>query len=103
MYETEVKKIPQKLIDNNDIKAIKETAVIKKAVELILHDEVVAFPTETVYGLGANALKNEAVSKIFSAKGRPSDNPLIAHIADKDQLPALIEGEIPAAAERLIE
>lgn len=103
MYETEVKKIQKKLIDTNDVNAIKETAVIKKAAELILQDEVVAFPTETVYGLGANALKNEAVSKIFSAKGRPSDNPLIAHIADKSQLSDLIDGELSAVARQLSE
>ncbi len=50
---------------------------------IIKSGEVVAFPTETVYGLGANAMKAESVKKIYSAKGRPSDNPLIVHIADK--------------------
>jgi len=44
--------------------------------------QIVAFPTETVYGLGANALSDEAVGKIFTAKGRPSDNPLIVHVCD---------------------
>ncbi|MDE6604755.1 MAG: threonylcarbamoyl-AMP synthase [Clostridia bacterium] len=52
------------------------------AVELIKSGEVVVFPTETVYGLGANAFDGNAVRKIFEAKGRPMDNPLIAHIAD---------------------
>src|SRR6056297_2823283 len=103
MYKTKVKKIAQNLIRKNKVDVIKKSFAIKEAAEYILADEVVAFPTETVYGLGANALKEEAVSKIFKAKGRPSDNPLIAHIASKDQLPALIEGEIPAAAEKLIE
>lgn len=73
---------------------------IKKASEILKKDEVVAFPTETVYGLGANALKKEAVSKIFKAKERPSDNPLIVHISDEDMLSDLVE-EIPDAAEKL--
>ncbi len=55
---------------------------IKAAAELIRMGETVVFPTETVYGLGANALDSRAVEKIFSAKGRPSDNPLIVHIPD---------------------
>lgn len=53
-----------------------------EAVELIKKGEVVVFPTETVYGLGANAFDPNAVRKIFAAKGRPADNPLIVHIAD---------------------
>ncbi len=53
-----------------------------EAVELIKNGEVVVFPTETVYGLGANAFDPDAVRKIFAAKGRPADNPLIVHIAD---------------------
>jgi len=57
----------------------------------------VAFPTETVYGLGANALHPEAVKKIFHAKGRPSGNPLIAHIASLDQARALVADWPPAA------
>lgn len=103
MYKTKVKKITQNLIRKNKVDVIKKSFAIKEAAEYILAGEVVAFPTETVYGLGANALKEEAVSKIFKAKGRPSDNPLIAHIASKKQLPELIEGEIPKAAEILIE
>ncbi|GIU68673.1 MAG: tRNA threonylcarbamoyladenosine biosynthesis protein [Candidatus Pacearchaeota archaeon] len=65
---------------------ILSTKEIKKAAELIKNGEVVAFPTETVYGLGANALNPEAVKKIFKAKGRPSDNPLIVHISNLNQL-----------------
>ena len=53
---------------------------IKNAAALLRNGELVAFPTETVYGLGANALDETAVMKIFSAKGRPSDNPLIVHV-----------------------
>lgn len=55
---------------------------LDKAVELIKKGDIVVFPTETVYGLGANAFDGKAVRKIFEAKGRPMDNPLIAHIAD---------------------
>lgn len=59
---------------------------LAKAVELLIKGEVVAFPTETVYGLGADATNDEAVKKIFLAKGRPSDNPLIIHVSDVDQV-----------------
>ena len=54
--------------------------VIEEAAELIRQGEVVAFPTETVYGLGGNGLREDAAKKIYQAKGRPSDNPLILHI-----------------------
>jgi len=59
---------------------------IKKAVDAIIKGEIVAFPTETVYGLGGDATNPIAVSKIFEAKDRPSFNPLIVHIANFDQL-----------------
>lgn len=62
---------------------------LEEAVGLIKDGDVVAFPTETVYGLGANALDKEAVKKIFIAKGRPMDNPLIIHIADKAMIDEL--------------
>lgn len=58
--------------------------IIKEAAEVIRTGGTVVFPTETVYGLGANALDSEAVKKIFIAKGRPQDNPLIIHVASKD-------------------
>ena len=64
---------------------------IKEAADLLQEGEVVAFPTETVYGLGANALSDQAVLKIFEAKGRPSDNPLIVHISKKEQLTDLVD------------
>ncbi|WP_088042006.1 L-threonylcarbamoyladenylate synthase [Bacillus sp. EAC] len=64
--------------------------------------QVVAFPTETVYGLGANAFSDEAVQRIFQAKGRPSDNPLIVHIAKEHQLVELVEN-IPVDAKKLME
>ena len=62
---------------------------IKRAAEIIRHGGLVAFPTETVYGLGANALDADAVKKIYEAKGRPSDNPTIVHIADASDLEKL--------------
>ncbi|MGM0445374.1 MAG: L-threonylcarbamoyladenylate synthase [Bacillota bacterium] len=102
MYNTEVLKIEDNLIKDNKISDIKNTVVIKKAADLIKKGEVVAFPTETVYGLGANALNSSAVEKIFKAKGRPSDNPLIAHISNKQQLSRLINTNIPEVVERLI-
>lgn len=75
---------------------------IKEASLLITKNEVVAFPTETVYGLGANAYSDEAVGKIFEAKGRPSDNPLIVHIANESQLQELVN-EIPEVAKKLMD
>jgi len=75
---------------------------IKKAAEIIRKGEMVAFPTETVYGLGANALDASAVGKIFKAKGRPGDNPLIVHIADKEDLNKLVI-DIPEIANILID
>lgn len=57
---------------------------LAEAARLIAEGQVVAFPTETVYGLGANALDEEAVRRIFEAKGRPADNPMIVHVADAD-------------------
>lgn len=59
---------------------------IRFAADVIRNGGLVAFPTETVYGLGANAFDETAVKRIFEAKGRPSDNPLIVHIADKDKV-----------------
>ena len=55
---------------------------LKRAIEILRHGQLVAFPTETVYGLGADATSSTAVGKIFAAKGRPSTNPLIVHVAD---------------------
>lgn len=77
-----------------------DAAAYAEAGALVRAGEVVAFPTETVYGLGANALNPEAVAKIFAAKGRPQDNPLIVHIADFQDIYALV-AEVPAAAKKL--
>ena len=76
---------------------------LEKAVQLIKKGELVAFPTETVYGLGANALDEKAVRKIFEVKGRPNDNPLIVHIADFCDLDkvAVVSGIVKKRAERL--
>ncbi|GIN69756.1 threonylcarbamoyl-AMP synthase [Bacillus sp. J14TS2] len=63
---------------------------IQEAAQYIRDNEIVAFPTETVYGLGANAGSDKAVARIFAAKGRPSDNPLIVHIAEYQQLEKLV-------------
>lgn len=65
---------------------------INRAGEIIREGGLVAFPTETVYGLGADALNEEAVKSIYMAKGRPSDNPMIVHIADFDMLEELTTG-----------
>lgn len=82
-------------------KAHPEEELLKKPAELLRNGGLVAFPTETVYGLGANALSEEAAKKIYEAKGRPSDNPLIAHIADFDDLPPLVS-VIPEAGKKLM-
>lgn len=75
---------------------------IQQAADLLKKNKVVAFPTETVYGLGGNAKEDSAITKIFAAKGRPSDNPLIIHIAKRAQLNELVE-KVPATAEKLMD
>ncbi|OAI27652.1 translation factor Sua5 [Methylosinus sp. R-45379] len=74
---------------------------IERGARILREGGLVAFPTETVYGLGADATSPAAVAKIYAAKGRPSFNPLIAHVADIDS--ALREAELPPAALRLAE
>ncbi|MEI3612084.1 L-threonylcarbamoyladenylate synthase [Pseudogracilibacillus sp. SO30301A] len=76
--------------------------VIQEAADLLVKGEVVAIPTETVYGLGANARDEAAVDKIFKAKGRPNDNPLIVHVASKEQLFSLVKS-CPTYVEKLID
>lgn len=75
---------------------------IKQAAELLRQGKLVAIPTETVYGLGADAMNPQAVNKIFAAKGRPADHPLIVHIADVSQLTAWAL-DIPESAYNLAE
>ena len=77
-------------------------SIIMEAADIINKGGVVVFPTETVYGIGADALNDEAVDKIFKAKGRPQDNPLIVHIADFDELYDLAE-TVPESAKKLAE
>ncbi len=76
--------------------------VLTEAAECLKGGGLVAFPTETVYGLGANALNSQAVENIFRAKGRPQDNPLIIHIANREMLYSLVK-TVPAAAEKLMD
>ena len=75
---------------------------IEEAAQLIRDGELVGMPTETVYGLGANALDETAVRKIFAAKGRPADNPLIVHVSCLDEITPLVKC-IPESAKRLME
>lgn len=84
------------LIDSDDSKAIKDAA------EHLKNGEVIGFPTETVYGLGCDARNGEAVKKVFEAKGRPADNPLICHIGDKSQIGDIVS-EITPLAQKLID
>ena len=83
----------------NDIN--KDNEIIKDAGNIIRDGGIVAFPTETVYGLGANALDENAVKKIFIAKGRPQDNPLIVHVASKN-IDNLVK-DVPKVAKELID
>jgi L-threonylcarbamoyladenylate synthase len=85
------------MVDENNL----DKNIIEEAGTVIREGGLVAFPTETVYGLGANALDEEAVKKIFVAKGRPQDNPLIVHVADFDLEPLV--KNIPEVAIKLME
>src|SRR2546421_3283999 len=78
-----------------------EIARIERAAALIRSGEVVVFPTETVYGLGADALQPRAVERIFVAKGRPLSDPLIVHIADERVLEGLV-ADIPVQVHQLV-
>ena len=72
------------------------------AAEILKNGGVVGIPTETVYGLAADALNGEAVAKIFKAKGRPADNPLIVHIAELSDIEAFgLVRELPESAIKL--
>ena len=84
-------------MDENNI----NDGLLKKAGSIVREGGTVIFPTETVYGLGANALDANAVKKIFEAKGRPSDNPLIVHVADYDGILPLVS-EVNDRAKALI-
>ncbi|WP_191991795.1 L-threonylcarbamoyladenylate synthase [Bacillus aerolatus] len=87
---------------DNRVDVLKTYPQVKEAADLLKKNEVVAFPTETVYGLGGNALSDEAAAKIFAAKGRPADNPLIIHLASKQQA-ADVAVNISETAEKLMQ
>lgn len=88
------------------VEKIKESAIeedsILRAAGILQRGGLVAFPTETVYGLGANGLDSAACKKIYEAKGRPSDNPLILHISALDELERIVSS-VPAEAEKIME
>ena len=90
-----------KLVKIEDTKQIKDEE-LAEAAQILRDGGLVAFPTETVYGLGANALDETAAKKIYAAKGRPSDNPLIAHISCLEELETLV-AYIPEAGRKLAE
>ncbi|MEW6070037.1 MAG: L-threonylcarbamoyladenylate synthase [Candidatus Thermoplasmatota archaeon] len=90
--KTKIIKIDPKKIESNKIRI---------AADIIKRGGTVAFPTETVYGLGANALSSRAVLKIFKAKKRPADNPIIVHVCNKNDIYKLAE-RVPKEAEELI-
>ena len=92
---TFMKTIVEKIDKNNP-----QGEKIREAAKIIRSGGLVAFPTETVYGLGADALLPEGAKRIYAAKGRPSDNPLIVHIADFEALDK-IAAEIPEQAKIL--
>lgn len=75
---------------------------LREAAGILRSGGLVAFPTETVYGLGGNALDEDAARKIYAAKGRPSDNPLIAHVSCMEEVAPLVK-EIPEAGKKLME
>lgn len=87
---------------NVNMNELNNNQAIDEAATYLKKGLTVAFPTETVYGLGADATNKTAVSKIFAAKSRPEDNPLIAHVATKHQLKQLVK-KVPAYAEQLID
>lgn len=84
------------------LKPYEDKSAIKKAADIIKKGGLVAIPTETVYGLAANAFDTNAVKRIFKAKGRPQDNPLIVHIAEFDHIHPLVSS-LPKEAELLAE
>lgn len=84
---------------DNVVEIKKDYPQLQEAARLLRENEAIAFPTETVYGLGANAMNDEAIAKIFEAKGRPSDNPLIVHIGAKSQLGEIVREITPVAEE----
>ena len=91
---TELVTIDEKNIDD------RAKEILKRAGKIIKDGGLVAFPTETVYGLGGDALQSESSKKIYAAKGRPSDNPLIVHVADMDSVSEIVD-QVPEEAKKL--
>ena len=89
-------------MDRETIFCKADEEAVRKAGEILRNGGLVAFPTETVYGLGANALDEKAAARIYAAKGRPSDNPLIVHITRREALGRIVT-EVPEAAERVMD
>jgi L-threonylcarbamoyladenylate synthase len=90
------------MVDANDLNDAVSQASIATAAQILREGGTVAFPTETVYGLGANALSAEAVAKIFAAKQRPGWDPLIVHVSDREMLDGFVDS-VPQNAQRLID
>ena len=101
-YHTVIEELPHELVRDNQHELLLRERAIRLAADLLRQGELIAFPTETVYGLGADATRSEAVAQIFLAKGRPQDNPLIVHIAREEQLKQIIADPLPSLAEKLI-
>jgi len=89
-------------VDAADIQSHASRAAIAQAAAILQRGGTVAFPTETVYGLGANALEPDAVANIFAAKRRPSWDPLIVHVSDRDML-GRVAAQIPSGAAQLMD
>ncbi|WP_078578932.1 L-threonylcarbamoyladenylate synthase [Salipaludibacillus agaradhaerens] len=90
----------QWIVDTSVDNLVSNSHIVEAAHELV-SQQVVAFPTETVYGLGGDATSDLAIERIFEAKGRPADNPLIVHIAERSQLKDYVK-EIPPLADKLM-
>lgn len=89
-------------IEEENIGTSESERVFELAGDILKKGGLVAFPTETVYGLGGDALDPEASKKIYSAKGRPSDNPLIVHVSDKEDVSAIVK-DIPEKGRKLMD
>ena len=92
--ETEVLVVKENNIDDKALEGI------KRAGDIIKRGGLVAFPTETVYGLGGDGLNPESSKKIYAAKGRPSDNPLIVHVSNMEDVKDIVK-EVPESAIKL--
>ena len=89
------------VVDPANLKSSESERALERAAEIVRSGGLVALPTETVYGLGANALESKAVARIFAAKQRPAWDPVIVHISDEAMLEGLVR-EVPEAARRLM-